>query len=456
VTLALVVTLLLTQTPDAPVVSTPVQSTEPSPPAVDDRDARIQALEEQLAQMKSDVEELRSQPSWISKMAATFSGFVDLGFFWAQGDGSGVRKDLGHRFAPEYEGQLLGSWVLLGDPLSTAINSRGDVADLGDGRALREDPIHSNGQPTFLVNALALAVFAQVFEGFTVHGAVDFLPRDRPGATFGDLFEVKLAYLRYLLVLGPVAVTFFTGKFDSLLGLEYRTQESPYRVGITPSLICRYTCGRPTGLKVKGELFEKHLEVALSLTNGSHQVRHFAFSNETDFNRFKTVAGRVTVKLPVEPLIELNVNASVGPQDRQPDDDVLQWHVGFAANADFDRVFLRAELVKGRAVGKSGNVGGVDTPCALAPCLDYLGMYVQGGVRLVTWLSVYGRFDARSARHRDGDRFIYISDVARATVGVNVHPWPWMAVKAEYVFNRELGDYEFPDDVFTTSLVVEY
>jgi hypothetical protein len=454
-TLALVVTLLLTQAPDAGDAVSPVPAQSP---VEDPRDARIQALEEQLGQLQTEVEALHASPSWISKLAASFGGYLDLGFFWAQGDGSGVRKDFGHVYAPQYSDQLLGTWVLLGDPLSTTINSRGDVADLGDGRALRDDPVHSGGRPSFIVNNLSLALLGEIADGLTLHGRVDFVPRDRGIASFSDLVELKLAYLRYQLELGPIVVVFSGGKFDSVLGLEYRSQEAPSRLTVTPSLICRYTCGRPTGLKLQGLFFQKLLDVTVSLTNGSHQISTFGFANETDFNGFKTLAGRLIVTLPVEPRIELNASAAIGPQDRQPDDQVLQWHYGFGASFDHDRFFASAEFVKGHATGKAGNVQGREVPCGAAPCLDYRGLYVQGGIRLATWLSIYSRFDWRHAIHRDGDRFIYLSDVARATAGVNVHPWKWLVVKAEYVFNREVASagYEFPDDVFTTSLAVRY
>jgi hypothetical protein len=449
-TLALVVALAMTQAPDAGVdVSPPVSAADP-------RDEAIQALSQRLDSMQAELEELKSRPSWVSKLAATFSGYLDVGFFWAQGDGSGVRKDFGHRYAPQYEGVILGSWVLLGDPQSTAINSRGDVADVGDARAVTFDPVHSGGRPGFLVNTLSTAFFAQIADGLTLDARIDFLPRDLEVVTGpNDLIDFKLAYLRYVLDAGPVKLAFFGGKFDSVLGFEYRVQESPSRVGVTPSLICRYTCGRPIGFKVRGEFFDEHLEVSLSVTNGSYQT-HTGFSNLADFNGFKTLAARVIARLPVEPRIVFNLNGAVGPQDRQRDDSVVQWHAGAGAAFDYDRVFVTAEYVIGRANGKPGLSRGVETPCAGAPCLQYQGLYVLGGFHVASWLTTYARFDWRSAVHRDGDRFVYLSDVARATAGLNLHPWQFFALKAEYVFNRELGGYEFPDDVFTTSLVVSY
>ena len=53
--------------------------------------------------------------------------------------GCGPREVRGVKF----KGQLLNSWVLVGDPLSTTINSRGDVSDTGASRAIRFDPASS-------------------------------------------------------------------------------------------------------------------------------------------------------------------------------------------------------------------------------------------------------------------------------------------------------------------------
>ena len=40
------------------------------------------------------------------------------------------------------------------------------------------------------------------------------------------------------------------GKFDSVFGIEYLDNEANFRVGVTPSLLARYTTGQSTGLKI--------------------------------------------------------------------------------------------------------------------------------------------------------------------------------------------------------------
>ena len=87
----------------------------------------------------------------------------------------------------------------MGDPLSTTINSRGDVADTGESRAITFDPINSRGKSTFLVNALNLTLFSGIGETAQLNASVDFVPRARDvsnptGLFLGDYLDVKLAY----------------------------------------------------------------------------------------------------------------------------------------------------------------------------------------------------------------------------------------------------------------------
>ena len=68
----------------------------------------------------------------------------------------------------------------------------------------------------------------------------------------------------------------------------------------------------------------------------------------------------------------------------------------------------------------------------------------------------YARIDWRSGTMRDGREWLYESIRARATVGARFEPSHRLAFKAEYTFNREFVGPDFPDDVFTTSLIVSY
>lgn len=451
--LSLVLLAALAQEP-APPAETPAEA--PATPTAEERmnalEERIADLEEQLARQKASTETVELKQSWFEKLSLHLSGYLDVGFFTVQGNGSGVRKDLS-RTAPQF-GDILSSWVLVGDPLSTAINSRGDVADVGDSRAITFDPIRSGGRPSFIVNALNLGFRGSVGDEVSLTALVDFVPRDRAvtNTAFGDFFDLKLAFLewRRSFELGELAV--YAGKVDSLQGIEYRQQEAPDRLTVTPSLICRYTCGRPTGLKAKGLFFDRLLEVALAVTNGSSVTELFPFSNETDFNRWKTVSGRVLLRLPVALGLELSVSGAIGPQDRQTDDAVMQWHVGGAARFTWRGLVTQAEYVMGRANGKTT----ADVQCDAAACLEYKGAYGLVGYKLFQSLTPYVRVDWRMATMRLGREYAYASNVLRATLGAQYEPVLRVAVKAEYTFNREVSGFEFPDDVFTTSLVVKF
>src|SRR5262249_53575625 len=66
------------------------------------------------------------------------------------------------------------------------------------------------------------------------------------------------------------------GKFDSVFGIEYLDNQAPFRTGITPSLLARYTTGTAVGLKVFLRRQLAPLWSALSLnaaaTDGSNFV----------------------------------------------------------------------------------------------------------------------------------------------------------------------------------------
>ncbi len=453
---ALLLMLLVTGAPTAPVKPVDPVEAEPEETDAEKQVRQMRQLKNDLERANSRLDSLEKRQTFLSRMSARFGGYLDTGFFVVQGNGSGLRKDFNHT-QPNLNG-LLGSWVLLGDPLSTAINSRGEPADVGDSRAIRFDAIHSGGHPSFIVNALNLGVYATLAEGLTLTGSLDFLPRDRDIQDLrglGDFFDLKLAYLRYEFPLGPVVLNLYAGKFDSIHGVEYREQESNERLGITPSLICRYTCGRPVGLKANVSLLNRTLEVWLALTNGSHQSDLFPFSNETDFNGGKTVSGRLQYQLPIGPrCLELASSGSIGSQDRQSDDNVLQWHYGFSALFMAGDFIASAEFVTGRALGKAD--ASANIPCGSAPCLFYRGAYGQLSWRATNFLVPYARVDWRAATHRRGMDWAYVSNAVRGTFGLHADLTSFLKLKVEYVLNREVDIFEFPDDVFTTSLVVTY
>jgi len=430
-----------------------------APARADDADpaavlARMQQMEDRITQLEEDKAVLERKIDAASPLSARFSGYLDVGFFATDGNGAGIRSDIGNVMFPQYAGVVPGSWVFMGDPLSTAINSRGDPATTGDSRAVTFDPIHAQGTSSFIVNNLNLGLLAGIGDEGSVIASVDFVPRNRnvsdpTGLFVGDYIDVKLAYGEWRPLEG---LALQAGKFDSVLGREYRALESPDRVGVTPSLICRYTCGRPIGLKARAKLLEDALIVNVAVTNGSHAIEGFPIASETDTNQMKTLAGRASYL--VAGTVDLGVSGAWGAQDLQPDDGVYQWHVGGDLHVDWHDLELTAELVHGRANGKTSPGG---PHCDTAACIHYTGAYGLVGYRITNVLEPFARVDWRDAVHQSGASFVYISQLARLTLGLRAELGPHVIAKAEGTFNRELGRLpQFPDDVFTTSLVLTY
>jgi hypothetical protein len=321
-------------------------------------------------------------------LSGKISGYLDVGFFRAGGDGSGLRADLGNVHFPEYADEIAGgSWVFMGDPLSTAINSRGEPADTGESRAVTHDSVDSRGKASFIVNAINVALFAGIGTDVTLNGLFDLVPRGRDvsdpdGNALGDFLDIKLAYAEYR----RSWVSFYAGRFDPVLGYEYRIQEAPDRLTVTPSLICRYTCGRPLGLKARARLLEDALVLNLAVTNGSSFWEGFGLSDDIDRNDVKTVSGRVSYRFPVGRGLELGVSGALGAQDAQDDDSILQWHVGGDLHFEWRDLEVTGEYVNGKAPG-ADEAG--QPACFAAPCLKYQGAYGLVGYRATNWLIPY-------------------------------------------------------------------
>jgi hypothetical protein len=431
----------------------------PATAGAEGEDARFQKLEEEDASLRDDVTSLGERLDQLLPLRSRLTGYVDFGFFATGGDGAGTRVDLGNRVFPEYAGVVSGSWVFMGDPLSTAINSRGEPADTGDSRAVTFDPVDSQGHPSFIANAVNLTLFVPLSERLLLNASLDMVPRSRDvsdptGLFVGDFVDVKLAYAEYRAPLEFVKLSLYAGKMESVLGFEYRTQDAPFRLGVTPSLICRYTCGRPLGVKARTQFLDETLVLNVSVTNGSTFSEGFPLSDEIDSNAMKTVSGRLSYRLPLGTGFELGASGAYGAQDLQENNGIRQWHVGADAHfgsRDFD---VTAEVVHGRANGRT-EPG--QAPCGIAPCLDYKGAYLLAGYRLTNTLMPYVRADWRDALHESGDSFVYVSKLARATGGLRYEPAPYVLFKAEYILNRELGRIpQFSNDVFTTSVIFKY
>jgi hypothetical protein len=451
--------------PAPPVAAPPVAA---PPPTV--LHEQLDRLERELAALRSTNEKLAERLEVVEEdqtyetkrvdglmpLSGRVSGYIDTGVFWVQGNGSGLRPDIGNQVFPQYAGKVPDSWVFLGDPLSTAINSRGEPADTGDSRAVAFDSVDSRGKASFIVNNLNVALTGNMGDTFSVNGLIDFLPRNRAasdpnGLMLGDYIDVKLAYMSWRPRTKRVKLELSVGKIDPVFGYEYRIQESPDRITVTPSLLCRYVCGRPVGIKLRQKFFDESLIVALSLTNGSPMWEGFGLAADVDQNNVKTATGRVSYRLPVRSTIEMGGSGMIGAEDLQPDDRRRHWQAGADLHIEVWRLDLTGEFVQGSVAGKT-SPGGVH--CDTAMCLQYRSAYGLLGVRATNWFMPYVRVDWRDAIHQNGANFLYISKLARVTGGVRFEIGTHAIVKAEYTHDRELGPIpQFNNDLVTTSFI---
>src|SRR5215470_5970693 len=400
--------------------------------------SKVQELEDKLAQLQQS-----QRPQFPIKV----TGYGDVGMFATQGDGSGFRRDIGHNMFPTHSDI---GWVFYGDLLATQINSRGDVADLGQAPGVdRFDSVHSGGKLTFLVNELNLSMTAGLGPTALFTGSVNFTPRAGSNFSLGDSFDVDLAQLEWMPT-EDGKTSIFIGKVDSVLGNEYKTRKSPQRFGITPSLVARYTTGTAVGIKARTLLMGDHVVLAAAVTNGSFGTEQFHFFQETDSNNFKTLSGRAAFRMDLgNARFEAGPSGQWGTQDGTPDNGGKMWFVGLDAELSTPRIDLKAQWLKGKAPGDVVNmIYGLDLK---------QGGYVEADVIVTPIIGVLGRAEFRDAEVSQGMARLYITKNWRATAGLRLIFNPHAILKAEYSHNGEYGGTpSIPDDVVTTSAVMAF
>ena len=235
-----------------------------------------------------------------------------------------------------------------------------------------------------------------------------------------------------------------------MLGIEYRDRKSDRRFGVTPSLIARYTTGPALGLKVRSKLGDDDwLVLAAALTNGSNTTEQFFFYDETDSNAFKTLSGRLSVRLPLPVAVELGASGSYGAQDRSTNDLHPMWFVGPDLLARLGTVDVKVQWLRASRPGDpTQNVYALD--------LHGGGCLEVDAMRTPSW-GVLGRVEYRSADITLPPQRAYPSRSWRGTIGARGVVSTWATLKVEYLHNGEYGSVpNIPDDVFTSSLVLGY
>jgi hypothetical protein len=403
------------------------------PPDLSDLDQRLRRTEELV---------LNRVPT------VTWGGYLDFGFFVPQGNGSGYVQDYGHVRFPEFRDRY--GWVFLGDILAPAVNTRGEVADLGDAPGVdRFDGINSRGKPGFILNEANFVLRSALTSSAIITVSFNLVPRTGSDFRLGDFFDLDIGQLEWM----PTAsgrTSIFVGKIDSVIGIEYRERKSNKRFGITPSLIARYTTGPALGLKVRSKFGpEDMLVLAGAVTNGSNTIEQFHFYNETDTNAGKTLSGRLSLQSPTRIKIEVGASGSWGAQDRAVSSEHAMWFVGPDLMVHAGPVDIKAQWLRGKAPGaETDQVYGLDL---------HGGGYLEADVTVTPSLGLYGRGEYRDADVWLGSARYYRTRSWRATGGARWVFTERAVLKAEYLHNGEYGGLpQVPNDVFTSSLVLSY
>ena len=430
----------------------PSAHAQPAPGAASAAPDTSVAADDDMAAMATRLGDLEArlavtEQTRRARFPIKLTGYGDLGWFATQGDGSGFRRDAGHMAFP---GDSKYAWVFYGDLLATSVNSRGDVADLGDAAGVqRYDSIHARGNSTFLVNELNLSVQAGLSDHALFTSSVNFTPRTGTDFSLGDAFDVDLVQLEWMPT-DDGKTSIFVGKVDSVIGIEYKTRKAPDRFGITPTLLARYTTGTALGVKARSKLADDHIILAAAVTNGSFGTEQFHFYREIDSNNSKTVSGRAAVRLPVAGgTLEAGVSVEWGTQDGAPDGAGAEWFVGGDAELELPRVDIKAQWLKGKAPGD---------PVSKTYALDLAqGGSLEADVLVTSLIGVLGRVEFRHADVTEGFERLYITRNWRATGGLRLALHPRATLKAEYAHNGEYGDVpSISDDVVTVSAVMTF
>ena len=445
--------------PDAPP---PPEQADEAPEAAADPREEIVELRQRIDQLETRLDQTQ-QIATLRRPIVSVGGYVDFGFFVAGGNGVGVIQDEGpNRVFPRYANQY--SWVFLGDLLAPMVNSRGEPASLGNFPGVnRFDSVDSDGAPAFIVNEVNLTLNAALARNALATASVDFMPRSGiQEFSLGDFMEVDIAQLEWEpFASGKTSV--FVGKFDSVLGIEYRDRKSTQRFGVTPSLIARYTTGTPLGLKVRSKLGDdERVVVAAAVTNGSSSIEAFHFYDEIDTNSGKTVSGRVSVRpFPLD--LQVGLSGSWGPQDHAIDNTNAMWFVGADLLAHIGSLDIKGQYLKGGAPGLTAGQAYDPRHVPYGLALHH-GGYLELDWMATPLVGLLARGDVRdadvwlgNASSLGGGSRLYLTRNWRATAGVRIVVNEHIVAKAEYLHNGEYdGIPQIPDDVFTSSLVLSY
>ncbi len=401
------------------------------------------------------------------------TGYVDVGFAKAQGDGTS--------FPPSYRAvPPPGPADYFVDPFAPAVNSRGEAASTAlppgataGGFLPRSAGIA--GKPSFLINTADVDLRYTAPElPILIFTRLQVIPRlYDPDATQGmaggestRLF-LEQAFGR-IAPLASAELAISLGKFDSVFGIEYLDNEANFRVGVTPSLLARYTTGQSIGLKAfyRIQLIPVASAVSLNVaaTNSGSFVEALQGPSRS-LTGHPVAAGRLGYELNLAHVsLKLGASAEFGPRnDQSVTAAATQRLLGVDARLIVPTLAVSGEFVDVEEEG-GDEVSSMPVPKlagtgAYPEVAEFYahGFWVQAAEELplpvdaqLFRATLYARYEQRHAEFPE-DATIKVD---RVTAGVNLGFGDSLQVKAEYLVNRELqGAPQVANDVFTSSAV---
>jgi hypothetical protein len=391
--------------------------------------------------------------------ALVITGYIDVGFAKAQGDGTS--------FVPGYARVPADYGV---DTFATAVNSRGEVASTNShGEVVNgflPRSVGIGGTPSFLLNTASVDLrYTAPRAPVLVFTRVQMLPRfeatDGSNQVATDRVVLEQAFGR-VTPFRNAELAVSAGKFDSVFGIEYLDNEANFRVGVTPSLLARYTTGQSIGVKV---FYRNQFGRASAISlNG-------AATNSGTFVDALQAPSRSLTGVPVGslragyelnlPRVSVKVGGSgvLGPRNDQLDRDALQriWGLDgrlYVARLSLSGEFVHVEEDEGSADGKQTGLG--TYPSSFGSGFMAHGFWTQLAYELPLSTGIPVRFVPYlryERRHAQFQGFIPIT-VDRITFGLHVDLWDNLQVKGEVLINRELeGAPEVNNNVYTSSVV---
>ena len=419
----------------------------------DDEAAELPEAAQEAASNTTAAGGYTPQSAATSQPPLRITGYVDVGFAKAEGDGTSFKA--GNGVVPADYGV---------DTFATMVNSRGDVAST-DARGqfvngFLPRSVGIGGRASFLINTVDADVrFAPAGAPYFLFARLQALPRF--GAADGESTRVLVeqAFAR-LQPFSSQELMLFIGKFDSVFGIEYLDNEANLRTGITQSLIARYTTGQSLGVKAFYRFQIPALWSAISLnvaaTNGGTLVETLQ-PQSASLTGLPVGSGRLGLEVNLARVeLKLGGSAFYGPRNDQHDPDVRQRGFGLDARLILGWLSLAGELTRVdqfAGAGDKDNGLGQHTVVSGFHADGYYGTIALAlPVKLgpLEKLTPYGRYSRRNAYF---EGFTPIS-VDAITAGLRLDLWDSLAVKAEALINRELaGAPSVPNNVYTSSVV---